>query len=130
MSEKKKKVLIVDDEPSIRELYTHALEKAGFTALAAQTAEEGLSRATSEHPDFLLLDVRLPGMTGIVLLKKLRQLDDWGKNVPAILLTNVSPETEEMNTAIMETAPSYYLMKDAITPEEVITKINERLASQ
>lgn len=126
-SEKKKTVLLVEDDPEIRSLYAHALTSAGLAVYQADDGEIALATALEKRPDCLLLDVLVPKMTGIEVLKKIRAEGEWGKRVPAILLTNVEPTTEAMNNDIAYTAPTYYLMKNFVVPDDVVAKVLERL---
>ena len=125
--EKKKSILFAEDDPEIRKLYAHALTAAGLTVILAEDGEAGYALALEKQPDFLLLDVLMPKMSGVDMLKKIRVHGDWGARVPAILLTNVEPTTEQMNTDIAYTAPTYYLLKNFVVPEEVVAKVLERL---
>src|SRR5258708_7019623 len=112
MAEFRKNVLVVEDEPDVRKLYAHALTGAGFNVLTAADEDDALVLAKQHHPDLLLLDVILPKMNGLKILKKIREMDSWGAHVPAIFLTNIPPTNDEMNEAVAQTAPSYYLLKD------------------
>lgn len=89
MDEKKKKVLIVDDEHAVRVALGDKLKSSGFEVKSAGNGISGLEKAFSGHPDLIILDILMPKMDGIEMLKRLRQ-DSWGKDVPVIILTNVS----------------------------------------
>lgn len=77
-------VLVIDDEPNIRDLVQAALRFHGFTVSTAANGKEGLARARDDHPDLVLLDVLLPDINGFDVCKQLRADDD---NVPVIYLT-------------------------------------------
>lgn len=128
-AEKKKTVLIVEDEPEIRGLYARKMTESGYIVLNAQDGEEGLALALEKRPDILLLDYMLPKMNGLDMLKKLRAHNDWGAHVPTIMLTNISPNNA-MYKDIVETTPTYYLIKSNSSPEDIAVKIRERLAEQ
>lgn len=121
-------ILVIDDERELREIYTHKLTKAGFSVLFAADGETGLTIALEKKPDLILLDVLMPNMSGVDMLKKLRAKNDWGSLVPVIMLTNVEPTSETMNKDIAETAPTYYLIKSDTDPDDLIVKIRERLS--
>jgi CheY-like chemotaxis protein len=125
--QKKKTILVVEDDPDIRKMYVHALTAAGLTVITAEDGEAGLGEALQQQPDILLLDVLMPKMTGVDVLKKVREHGDWGAHVPAILLTNVEPATDQMNKDIAFTAPTYYLLKNFVVPDDVVAKVLERL---
>ncbi len=67
------KILVIDDEKNIRRTLTDILEDEGYTVLDASSGEEGLQVLARENIDLLLLDVKLPGMDGIEVLKKVRK---------------------------------------------------------
>lgn len=117
--ENKKKILIVEDEPSLRNALCDKLTLEGFAAIEAKNGEEGLDVALREHPDLILLDVVMPVMDGMTMLSKLR-VDVWGKDVKIIVLTNLSD--------ITVTHSSYdYLVKSDWGIEDVIERVRARL---
>ncbi len=67
-----RRVLVVDDEPRIRSFLARALRSAGFTVTEAATGPQGLKSALTDHPDLVLLDLELPGLSGEQLLHDLR----------------------------------------------------------
>ncbi len=73
-----KKILVVEDDGSVLSILTNALGKQGFVMLGARDGEEGLQTAFKERPDLILLDIIMPKMDGIDMLKRLRQ-DSGGK---------------------------------------------------
>jgi len=88
-----KKILIIDDDPGIQKSLKEKLEEEGFIVLSAENAPRGLEEAINNHPDLILLDIVMPTVDGMTLLKALRE-DDWGKNVKVILLTNLREESK------------------------------------
>ncbi|MDA0566674.1 response regulator transcription factor [Streptomonospora sp. S1-112] len=77
-------VLVIDDEPNIRDLVQAALRFHGFSVSTAETGGEGLAMARDRHPDLILLDVLLPDISGFDVCRRLR---DSGDDVPVIYLT-------------------------------------------
>lgn len=86
-----KKILVVDDEFPMRTLLAEVLKDAHFNVLTATNGEKGLSLALSTHPDLIVLDLLLPHMSGIDMLRQLRT-DVWGKQASVILLSNLNDE--------------------------------------
>ena len=128
---KNKKILVieeVEDDTSLRKVLRDKFKLEGFNVLEARDGEEGLATALHEHPDLILLDIIMPKMDGITMMKKLRQQDEWGKNVPIILLTNLSANDEKINQAVADNMPAYYLVKSNYTIEDLVDKIRERLS--
>lgn len=122
----KKIILITEDEKSIRNALHDKLLGDGFSILEAKDGEEGLQISLKEHPNLILLDLAMPRMDGMSMLKKLRE-DTWGKNVPVIILTNLSSADEERNREITKLEPTYYFIKTDKSIEEIVDKIKERL---
>jgi CheY-like chemotaxis protein len=83
-------ILIVDDEREIRELLRYNLERQGYQVLTAQDGEEGLARIFATHPDLVLLDLLLPGLNGLEVLRELRQ-EPSTRDLPVLLLTARGP---------------------------------------
>ena len=123
-----KQILIVEDEDSQRKVLHDTLLQSGYSILEAKDGVQGLNTALREHPDLILLDVRMPLMDGMAMMHALRQ-NPWGKNVSIIIFTNYD-NTEAQLVQITADQPSYYLLK-ANTPLETITeKVREVLGSK
>jgi len=123
--ENKKKILVVEDEMSLRNALRDKLGLEGFIVLEAKNGEEGLDVALRDHPDLILLDIIMPKMDGLTMLKKLRE-DVWGKNTKVILLTNLN-DNEKVSEALLQ--GSYdYLVKSDWKIEDVVAKVRARLS--
>ena len=124
----KKTILIIEDElPQLKSLVDEFTDE-GFRVLQAQNGEVGLALALREHPDIILLERVMPVMDGMTMLKKLREKNAWGRSVPVILLTNLSPDDEQRMKDITTTEPAYYLVKSRWTLRDVVEKVRERLS--
>ena len=126
--DKKTKILIVEDEEIISKTYAEELRDQGFTVLTAMNGSAGLEIARREKPDIILLDILMPIMDGLTMMGKLREDNLYGKNVPIILLTNLSASEEKIMKAITKDDPAYYLVKSDWSLSGVVEKIKERLA--
>src|SRR3990167_7046754 len=92
MTDKTKTILIIEDEKDILELYTTILTNAGYMVIGAVDGEEGLQKAKFEEWDIMLLDIMLPKLDGLGVLKAVKaNLDVTNKKI--ILLTNLSRES-------------------------------------
>lgn len=121
-----KKILIVEDEEAMLNALADSLKREGVTELfTARNGEDGLALALKEHPDLLLVDILMPKMDGLTMLKELRK-DEWGKNAKAIILTNFDT-TDQMLKDVAMAEPSYYLLKSNWRIEDVILKTKEVL---
>lgn len=121
-----KKILVVEDDPDLLEIMTYKITQAGFTVIQAHNGKEGLEVALSEHPNLLLLDVMMPEMTGLEMLKALRQ-DEWGKDVHVFMLTSMN-RSKEMSEAINYNVAKYFIKSD-MNYENLISEINLYLRS-
>jgi len=119
MEEKKKTILIVEDEVSVLKALSDKLTREGFAALSAKNGEEGLEVALRERPDLILLDIVLPVMDGMTMLGKIRD-DSWGKDVKVIILTNLSE-------VALPKCSYDYLVKSDWKIEDVVARVRERL---
>ena len=120
MSDKKYKILIVEDEMFSVKALKKKLEDSDFQVLVAFNGVSGLEVALQEHPDLILLDLILPEMDGITMLDKLRE-DDWGKKVPVIILSNLSKADSIRESR--ERGVNTYLVKTDWKLDEVIAKV-------
>ncbi len=87
MARDRLKVLIVDDDPFIAEMYRLRLEADGCEVITARDGEEGLAMARADPPGFICLDYRLPGIDGLEVLERL-QAEPSTKSIPVIMLSN------------------------------------------
>src|SRR3989344_2160686 len=96
--EPQQKILIVEDEEPLLNVLTDEFVERGFEVIGAQDGAEGLSRALREEPDIILLDVIMPVMDGITMLEWLRKENEWGETVPIILLSNLTPSDDDIES--------------------------------
>lgn len=119
-----KKILIVEDELALLYALASQFDKKEFKVLQAVDGEEGLKSALDHHPDLILLDLLMPKMDGMSMLKELRK-DSWGKDVKVIILTNLS-DAEKIDEALKQGTYDYLVKKDwNIT--QVIEKVKSSL---
>ncbi len=90
-----KKILVVDDEESIRMLYKMELEDEGYNVEIARDGRECLDRFDTFVPDLITLDLKMPGMDGIEVLNRIREKD---MDVPIVLLTAYSEFKQDLST--------------------------------
>ena len=115
-----KRVLVVDDEPMVREVLAKYLERDGFRVWSAADGLEARAVLASVRPDLVVLDVMLPGVTGLGLLAELRQDGD----VPVILLTALTEEGDRV--AGLELGADDYVTKP-FSPREVAARVRSVL---
>ncbi len=118
-------VVIVEDEASIRHLYETKLTREGFRVATAENAKDGYKLLKTEQPDLLLLDIRMPGMSGDELLAKMRSTE-WGADIRVIILTNLS--RDEAPSSLRFLGRDRYVVKAHHTPSQVVDIVREVLA--
>ncbi len=119
-------ILIVEDEHALLQVLADKFGREGFLALTAPDGQAGLEAALKHKPDVIVLDIIMPSMDGLQMLKKLRE-NKWGQNVPVLILSNLSePEyTEE----ILNSDPNVsYLIKSNWGLDDVVKKVKENYA--
>lgn len=121
---KRTRLLVVEDEISLRKLLVNALSEAGFEVFSAQDGEEGLHLAVTEKPDVIVSDLLMPKMNGAEMFKRLR-MDSWGKTVPVVILANLSTDSGELVKDVVTSAPDYYLVKADWSVHDVVEKVRE-----
>jgi DNA-binding response OmpR family regulator len=111
-----KKILIVEDDEAINNMYQTKIKQEGHEVLSAFNGSDALAVAKKEKPDLILLDVILPQLDGFSILEELRESKENAKT-PIIMLTNLS--TEEDKEKAKKLGATDYVVKANLTPTEV-----------
>lgn len=117
-------ILVVEDDPILTKMYREKFSSEGFKVLSAADGETGLEMALAEKVDIILLDVMLPRMSGIDLLKKLRD-HEKGKSTLVIILTNLADPQEKERAVTLGVKD--YLVKAMQNPGKVVNTVKERM---
>jgi CheY-like chemotaxis protein len=120
-------ILIVEDEKPLQDVLADVLSKRGYTVITASNGKEGLDRACEERPDLILLDIIMPVMDGLEMLRELRQ-EEWGDAIEVVLLTNVS-DNEKLAEAL-EIGAFDYLVKSDHTIDTITDAITTKVGSK
>ena len=120
------KILIAEDERDIRELITFTLRYAGHEVHQATNGEEALGLARETIPDLILMDVRMPKMTGYEACRHMKA-DDKLKNIPVVFLSAKGQETEIQ--AGLEVGATDYILKP-FAPDQLIKRVSEILGKK
>ena len=121
-------VLIIEDDQIILEMYRDKFQVSRWGVITALNGEDGLNAAIRHHPDLILLDLAMPKMDGMTVMKHLRS-DLWGESVPVIILTNLNIDGKLLEE-IIKNKPTYSLMKANTTPDDVFAKAKEIFPTQ
>lgn len=124
MENEKKVLMVVEDEAGLRNILKDRFLKENFTVLEAENGEEGLELALSKSPQLILLDLLMPKLDGMMMLKNLRKSGEYGKNVRVIILTNLDANDKIIHE-VTNTQPTYYLIKSNVKLDEIVEKVKE-----
>lgn len=125
MTEAAKSVLIVEDEAGLRELYEEELRAAGWLVFAVGNGEEGLALAQNRLPQVVILDVMLPGMSGLDMLAAMRQTAAL-KETPVVVLSALE-DIDDRARGLALGAKKYFGKNEA-SPETIIKALDELIA--
>jgi len=116
-------VMVIEDEKEIRELVRYNLERAGYRVSAIADGEEGLERVFASRPDLLVLDLMLPGASGLEVLRELRG-EPATRDLPVLVLTARSAEMDRLLG--FEHGADDYLTKP-FSPRELVARVRALL---
>lgn len=116
-------VLIIDDEPAIREMLEFALQRVGMSPRSAEGAEAALTAIADKRPDVVLLDWMMPGISGIDLARRLRR-DEYTTDIPIIMLTARTAEDDRVHG--LDAGADDYIVKP-FSPRELIARVRALL---
>ncbi len=120
----KLKILIIEDDTFLLQMYSTKLELEGFEVVDATDGEKGLRQAKKELPDLILLDLILPKKDGLAVLEELKK-DPATAAIPVIILSNIGQK--EQIDRCFELGAVDYMIKAHFIPSEVIAKIEKTL---
>ncbi len=120
-----KHILVVEDEPDLREAMVEVLVEAGFNVSAAPDGSAGLESAIAEKPDLILMDLMMPIMDGHEMLRRLRQ-DPWGRSAHVVVLSAMDDVSNIAQAH--EGKLEDYIIKAHTSLEELVKKVREFIA--
>lgn len=118
------KILIVEDEPELLQVLSDTLKQEEFKVIEAKNGAEGLEAVLNSKPDLILLDILMPVMDGIAMLKEIK-INEAFKNIPVIVLTNYS-DTQKIAEA-MELGAYGYLIKINLKNNDLVKNVRSAL---
>jgi two-component system alkaline phosphatase synthesis response regulator PhoP len=117
------KILIADDEPDLRDMVKYNLENQGFEVVVAKDGDEAIEVALSERPHLIVLDIRMPGLSGFEVARRIRR-NEAIATTPIIVLTALDQEHDELGS--FEAGADDYIQKP-VSPRVLATRITARL---
>ncbi|MGA9533031.1 MAG: response regulator [Anaerolineales bacterium] len=119
------KILIAEDERDIRELITFTLRYHGYEVLSARNGEEALEFALKEHPDLVLLDVRMPRMDGYEVCRSIKE-NQATEHIPVVFLSAKGQEAEVKEG--LDSGAVDYILKP-FSPDSLVERVGQLLGS-
>jgi DNA-binding response OmpR family regulator len=118
------KILVAEDDKDIRELIVLSLTFSGYEVIPAADGQQAVDLAVKEQPDLIMLDLRMPRLSGYQALEQLKQLPEF-EHVPVVILSARGQESE-IQTGL-DLGASQYILKP-FAPDELVTKIGQIMA--
>ena len=126
MDNSRKRILIVEDDQFLREFYQELLQEEGYTIDVAGDGEIALAKIKDGGCDLILLDIMLPKMDGINILKDLKTSPPKNTNGPIVCLTNLGQD--RVIKECFDLGAAGYLIKSALNPDEVLAEVKTYLS--
>jgi len=118
----KKRILLIEDDPMLVEMYREKLKMEGFRVATVGDGKKAIARV-KQGADLILLDILMPGMNGFEVLKKIKA-DEQIKEIPVIVLTNIGTElTDNDKNLAISLGATDFMIKSLNTPEDVVERI-------
>lgn len=122
----KAKILVVEDEDFLLDLYATKLEQCGYDVIKASNGREGLSLAQLELPNLILMDILMPEIDGYEMLKSLKE-NKKTKSLPVVIFSNLSQKNEIEKG--LKLGAKDFIIKTSITPTQLENKVKEYLSA-
>jgi len=115
------RILVVEDDEFLRQLYQELLSEEGYEVLLSSDGEDGLAKLEEGGLDLILLDIMLPKMDGLEVLRQLKSKKPKLPNGPVVLLTNLGQDSIIKEGFTL--GASGYLIKSAMNPDQVLSEV-------
>jgi CheY-like chemotaxis protein len=124
MAARKIKIALVEDSQTVRYFYKNVFLKAGFDVFEAEDAKQGWDLICDQHPDIIVLDMMMPKIPGIELLKRIRSVD-FCRDTPVLVLSSVKEQSQVQE--IFKSGANHYVLKGMDSPELIRDQVYKLL---
>ena len=122
------KILIAEDDFFIRDIYSKVFSLSGYEVQVAVDGMDALEKIKAQPYDMVLLDIMMPRMTGIDVLKNVRSLEPPTKNIPIFIITNLGQQ--DVIEQAFKLGMDGYILKSQVTPQQIVDEINNYFLSK
>ncbi len=120
-------IAIIEDDALLAQMYSQKFKKDGYQVVSATNGEDGLKLVKEQKPALVLLDIMMPKMNGLQVLKAIKEdPDEQISSTPVILLTNLARDDKDVSRGL-ELGAATYLVKSKVKPTQVVAKAKEVL---
>lgn len=120
------KILLVEDDSNLREIYGARLEAEGYSIISASDGEEALAIAVRERPDLIISDIMMPRISGFDMIDILRQTPET-KDIKVVVMTALSQDEDKERGKSL--GADHYMVKSQVTLDDVVSTVNNILGS-
>ena len=117
-----RRVLVVDDSPTLRALHRSVLENAGYRVVEAEDGGEALVALQKEPADVVITDIQMPGMDGLTLIRRLREAAEW-RRLPIIVVSQYGRKEDLQKAAAL--GADRYVVKSSFDPQRFLEMVQE-----
>lgn len=117
-------LLLVEDEEAIAQMYSDRFKLSGFNVAVAHEGQEAISKMAAEHPNIVLMDILMPGLSGTEAVEQAKA-NPATRNIPIVMLTNYAESVDLQNA--LKLGAAGYIIKSETTPEQVVEKVEKIL---
>jgi CheY-like chemotaxis protein len=124
MSGDKKTILVVDDEPDIRDFISTLLEDNGYATIVAADGGQGIDKVKEHRPDLVTLDITMPEKSGVRFYRDMKESDEW-KDIPIIIITGIAADFEKFISTRKQVPPPEAYVSKPIEPKEILELVKK-----
>ena len=124
MSGDKKTILVIDDEPDIRDFISTLLEDNGYATMTAVDGGEALDRVKEHRPDLITLDITMPEKSGVRFYRDMKESDEW-RDIPIIIITGIAGDFEKFISTRKQVPPPEAYVGKPINPKEILELVKK-----
>ena len=117
-----KKILVVDDEPDVREYFSTLLEEEGYEAKTASNGAEAIESIRQDRPDLVALDITMPEQSGVKTYRMLKEEDEF-KGIQVLIITGIASDFKQFISTRKQVPPPDGYLEKPVQPEQLAAEV-------